>query len=163
MKNLSLPTFFLLLYWLKSKISLSELFHKRSMQHMDGLERQMPKDLIAIIIFVVISVVFIVVPPLNATPVRIIVGFPLVLFLPGYSLICVLFPKKNEMDGIERIALSIGLSIAVVIIIGLALNYTPWGIRLGPILLAISSLTLILTAVTATRKARSSTEEKPDW
>lgn len=128
-----------------------------------SLEERVPKEFIAIIIFVVISVVFIVVPPLNTTPLRIIVGFPSVLFLPGYSLICVLFPKKNEMNGIERIALSIGLSIAVVVIIGLALNYTPWGIRLGPVLLAISSFTLILVAVTATRRARSGREEKPDW
>ena len=130
---------------------------------MDGLEGQVPKEFIAIIIFVVISVIFIVLPPLNATPIRIMVGFPLVLFLPGYSLICALFPKKNEMDGIERIALSIGLSIAVVVIIGLVLNYTPWGIRLGPILLAISSFALILVAVTAARRARSGREEKPDW
>ncbi len=128
-----------------------------------NLERQVPKDVIGVIFFVVISVFFIVVPPLNATPLRIIVGFPLVLFLPGYSLICALFPKKDEMDGIERIALSIGLSIAVVVIIGLMLNYTPWGIRLSPILLAISSFTLILAAVTAARRARSGREEEPDW
>lgn len=125
-------------------------------------EGQVPKDVIGVIIFVVISVVFIVVPPLNATPVRIIVGFPLVLFLPGYFLVCALFPKKDEMDGIERIALSVGLSIAVVVIIGLVLNYTPWGIRLGPILLALSVFTLTLAAVTATRRTRSSTEQKPD-
>lgn len=125
-----------------------------------NLERQIPKDLVAIIIFVVISVVFIVVPPLNATPLRIIVGFPLVLFLPGYSLICALFPKKNEMDGIEKIALSIGLSIAVVVIIGLVLNYTPGGIRLGPILLAISSFTLVLAALTTARRETTVTEYK---
>ena len=59
-------------------------------------EGQVAKEFIAITIFVVISVVFIVVPPLNTTPIRIIVGFPLVLFLPGYSLICALFPKKMK-------------------------------------------------------------------
>jgi len=126
------------------------------------LEGQVSKDLIAIIIFVVLSVIFIVVPPLNATPVRMIVGFPLVLFLPGYSLISALFPKKGELDGIERIALSIGLSIALALIIGLVLNYTPWGIRLGPVLLVMSSLILILATVAAGRKAISGREEKPD-
>jgi len=92
---------------------------------------------------VVASVIFITFPSLSNTPLRIILGFPLVLFLPGYSLICALFPKKDELNAIEKIALSIGLSIAIVVIIGLVLNYTPWGIRLGPILLAISSFTLI--------------------
>ena len=29
---------------------------------------------------------------------------PLVLFLPGYSLIAALFPAKDDLDGIERIA-----------------------------------------------------------
>ncbi|PWI46392.1 hypothetical protein CEE45_17095 [Candidatus Heimdallarchaeota archaeon B3_Heim] len=123
-------------------------------------EGRVPKEFIAIIVFVLVSVIFIVVPPLNATPLRIIVGFPLVLFLPGYSLICALFPKKNEMDAIERIALSIGLSIAVVVITGLVLSYTPWGIRLGPILLAISSFTLVFAAVTAARRETAVTEHK---
>jgi len=36
-----------------------------------------------------------------------------------------LFPGKDDLDGIERIALSFGLSIAVVPLMGLALNYTP--------------------------------------
>jgi len=33
-----------------------------------------------------------------------------------------LFPGKDDLDGIERIALSFGLSIAVVPLLGLALN-----------------------------------------
>jgi len=118
------------------------------------LERQVSRESVAIVIFVLISVIFVVVPPLNATPARIVLGLPLLLFLPGYSLVCVLFPKKEEMDRIERFALSIGLSIAVVVIIGLVLNYTPWGIRVGPILLVISCFTLILTAITAIRRGK---------
>ena len=110
------------------------------------------KDFIFIVAFVIVSVVIITVPPLNATPLRAVVGFPLVLFLPGYSLVSALFPRKDELDLLERIALSIGLSICIVVFIGLALNYTPWGIRLGPILLALSAFTLIETAVSAVRR-----------
>lgn len=58
---------------------------------------------------------------------RIIIGLPLVLFFPGYTLIAALFPRKGSLSGIERLALSFGLSIAVVPLIGLALNYMPWG------------------------------------
>ena len=48
------------------------------------------------------------------------------LFLPGYALIATLFPRKDDLDGIERIALSFGLSIAITPLLGLALNYTPF-------------------------------------
>lgn len=109
-------------------------------------------DLIFIVAFVIVSVVIITVPPLNATPIRAVLGFPLLLFLPGYSLVSALFPGKDELDVLERIALSIGLSICIVVFIGLALNYTPLGLRLGPILLALSAFILIMTAVSAVRR-----------
>lgn len=71
---------------------------------------------------------------------RIILGLPFILFIPGYVLIFCLFPSKKAekgIDSIERIALSFGLSIAIVPLIGLALNYTRWGIRLEPVLFSI--------------------------
>jgi uncharacterized membrane protein len=43
--------------------------------------------------------------------------------------------STENLDPIERIALSLGMSIALVPIVGLLLNYTPWGIRLTPIVL----------------------------
>ena len=71
---------------------------------------------------------------------RIILGLPFIIFIPGYVLIFALFPMRKTDRGIdilERIALSFGLSIAVVPIIGLGLNYTLWGIRLESILFSI--------------------------
>ena len=71
--------------------------------------------------------------------IRIILGLPFILFIPGYILIFTLFPTKKTdrgIDIIERIALSFGLSIAVTPLIGLGLNYTPWGIRLESILIS---------------------------
>jgi len=85
------------------------------------------------------------IPPLNEiSPIRIILGLPLVLFLPGYSLIAALFPGKDDLDAIERIALSFGLSIAITPLLGLALNYTPFGIRLSPVLIVLSVFTVSL-------------------
>ena len=43
-----------------------------------------------------------------------IIGLPLVLFITGYALSYAFFPKKKDIDLIERIALSFGLSIAVI-------------------------------------------------
>jgi uncharacterized membrane protein len=68
---------------------------------------------------------------------RVALGLPFILFFPGYVLIAALFTRKDDLSGIERVALSFGLSIAVVPLIGLGLNYTPWGIRLTPILISL--------------------------
>ena len=111
-----------------------------------------PKDIILTIVFVIISVIFIVVSPLNATPLRIFFGFFFILFLPGYSLVSALFPNGSDLDVIERTILSVGLSICVVVFVGLALNFTPFGIRLGPVVLVLSVFTLTLTGVNAFRK-----------
>ncbi|PKK85271.1 MAG: hypothetical protein CVT48_06175, partial [Thermoplasmata archaeon HGW-Thermoplasmata-1] len=55
--------------------------------------------------------------------------------------------KKKGIDTIERIALSFGLSIAVVPLIGLMLNYTPWGIRLTPILVSLLIFNALMVAI----------------
>ena len=56
------------------------------------------------------------------------------------------------IDGIERVALSFGLSIAIVPLIGLVLNFTPWGIRLAPVALSVSVFTLVSVAIAAQRR-----------
>jgi len=83
----------------------------------------------------------------NATPyvyIRYILGSIFVLLLPGYSMIKTLFPTR-EINNTERTILSIGMSLALVPLVGLLLNYTPWGIRLTPVTLSLLSLTTILT------------------
>jgi Protein of unknown function (DUF1616) len=78
-------------------------------------------------------------------------GSILVLFLPGYSLIEALYPKR-ELDELTRFALSIGLSLALVPLVGLVLNYTPFGLRLLPVALSLSGLTLVLLVTALRRK-----------
>jgi len=82
--------------------------------------------------------------------VRIVVGGAFVLFIPGYALVQLLFPSR-EMDVIERVALSIGLSLAVVPLTGFLLNYSPWGIRLDPIVASMSALSIILALASVYR------------
>ena len=104
---------------------------------------------------------FVLIPPLNEiSAIRIILGLPLVLFLPGYSLIAALFPRKDDLDAIERIALSFGLSIAIVPLLGLALNYTPFGIRLSPILIVLSVFTISLAIGAYVRRCRIPEEDR---
>ena len=82
---------------------------------------------------------------------RTILGLPFILFIPGYFLIFALFPgEKTEkgIDLIERIALSFGLSLAVVPLIGFLLNYTLWGITLESIL-SSTFLFILVTGLVA--------------
>ena len=90
---------------------------------------------------------------------RYILGSIFVLWLPGYTVIKALFPtqvpiqtRSKDLDTIERVALSFGMSIALVPIIGLLLNYTPWGIRLTPITLSLSALTLTFATAAIIRE-----------
>ncbi len=82
---------------------------------------------------------------------RYVFGSLLVLFLPGCSLIELLYPKK-ELDEFTRFALSIGLSLALVPLVGLVLNYTPFGIRLLPVAFSLSGLTLLFLVLALRRK-----------
>lgn len=96
---------------------------------------------------------------------RYVFGTALIVFLPGYALIEALYPKhgpqpqvervgliKAELDDLTRFALSIGLSLAIAPLTGLALNYTPFGIRLLPVVLSLAGLTLALLCVALKKK-----------
>jgi len=91
---------------------------------------------------------------------RLVLGLPFVLFFPGYALMAALFPMRTRLRGIERVALSLGLSIAVIALIGLILNYMPWGIRLASILSSLASLILVMSVIAWVRRKRLPSEER---
>lgn len=115
--------------------------------------KKIPSDLLIVIGLVLLTDIFVLAPGLNETILRNVLGLPLVLFLPGYTLIAALFPAKSDLDGIERTALSFGLSIAIVPLIGLVLNYTPFGIRLLPVLVCLSIFIFIMCWLAYIRRA----------
>jgi uncharacterized membrane protein len=117
-------------------------------------------DLVLAAVWIAAAVAFVYVPFLNETPVRIVIALPVVLFIPGYCLIAGLFPGRSDIDLIERIALSFGLSIAVVPLIGLGLNYTPWGIRLDPIVVSLVIFSAAMLFVAQYRRAILPKEEQ---
>ncbi|THE64441.1 DUF1616 domain-containing protein [Salinadaptatus halalkaliphilus] len=59
---------------------------------------------------------------------------------------------RSGIDGVERIALSFGLSVVIVPLIALALNYTPWGIGLLPIVIVTSTFVVLWTIVGVIRR-----------
>jgi len=92
--------------------------------------------------------------------VRILLGVPSILFFPGYALVCALFPKNPELDGIERVALSIGLSLAVVPLLALLLNYTPFGIRLYPVLVSLFAFTFLMSVAAVYRRKKLNVKDR---
>jgi predicted nucleic acid-binding protein len=90
---------------------------------------------------------------------RYVLGTIFVLWLPGYSFIKALFPTQvpikvatETLDTILRIALSLGMSLALVPMVGLLLNYTPWGVRLTPIVLSLLALTIVFSTAAMIRE-----------
>ena len=69
---------------------------------------------------------------------RLIFGLAFVLFVPGYSLQSALFPRQADLEETERLALCVGLSIAVIPPLALVLDYLPWGLRVWPIAIGLS-------------------------
>jgi uncharacterized membrane protein len=123
-------------------------------------KEKLPLDLKIIFFWLVLTVIGIYMPPVNESFFRVVIALPMVLFIPGYVLIAALFPGKLDIDIIERIALSFGLSIAIVPLIGLALNYTPWGIRLDPIVISLVIFTLVLATLAFFRRVQIPLEER---
>ena len=116
-------------------------------------------DLLIVIIWTIFTLIFVLTPFLEGTFIRTILGLPMVLFFPGYVLIAALFPGKNGIEIVERIALSLGLSIAFVPILGLLLNFT-FGIRLIPILLILCTYTIVMSLVAAMRRRELPADER---
>lgn len=136
----------------------------------------LPPDLAATVGLVLLTDIVILVPGISDTPLRVLLGLPFLLVLPGYALVSALFPEAGpsdadadddldkpwigRIDGLERAALSFGLSIAIVPVVGLGLHFTPWGIQLVPILVTLSLVTLALVAVAVRRRRRVPASER---
>jgi len=82
---------------------------------------------------------------------RIVLGVPFVLLFPGYILFAALFPDKDKTGAIERWTISFGMSIAVVALIGLGLNYTPWGISLDTLLFFTTLFIMVMSVIALIR------------
>ena len=117
------------------------------------LEQEFPSDLALVIVWLVAGIAAIYLPVLNETPIRIVLALPVVLFIPGYGLIAALFPKDGDIGLIERIMLSFGVSIAVVPLVVVGLNFTPWEIQLDTIVISLFFFTLALIIIAYIRRA----------
>lgn len=83
---------------------------------------------------------------------RIPLGIFAVLLAPGYALTAALFVGREDLDGIERAGLSIGLSVALIPPLALVLDWLPWGIRPMPIAIGLAVTTCTFCVIAGVRR-----------
>ncbi|VVB91058.1 Uncharacterised protein [uncultured archaeon] len=109
-------------------------------------------DLLIILLWVGFMLMSVAIPSLGNSPIRTFLGIPMVLFIPGYVTVAALYPRNN-LEPVVRIALSLGLSIVVIPILGLILNFT-FGLNLISVInaLCIYIITVVFIAINRIRK-----------
>lgn len=80
-----------------------------------------------LLLLAALALLAVLLQPLPLPAIRIPLGLGLALFGPGYALMALVFPKRDDIDGITRAGLSFAMSIAQYPLLILALDKTPWG------------------------------------
>lgn len=109
-------------------------------------------DLALILLLNAAAIVVVFVPVASAAP-RAIVGLLFMFFAPGYAVLAAVFPQKENMTNVERVILSLVVSLIVAGGVGLLLPYTPFGLRAEPLVVCLSSLTVVSTIVAYGRRS----------
>lgn len=117
-------------------------------------------DIYVVLTTAVVAIGLVFVVPPNDSSARILT-LPLVLVLPGYALMAAAFPSRS-LGILERLTLTLGLSLTMVILGGLLLNLTPFGLSTTSWTVLLSGVTLGLSAVALVRR-RGQTTVVSDW
>ncbi|QRV17538.1 DUF1616 domain-containing protein (plasmid) [Haloterrigena salifodinae] len=140
-----------------------------------GVIRQYPFDLAVVSIAAILAYGIATATP-DGNVVRLLVTFPLVLFLPGYALVSILFPAADRsgreatstaidrqsrgIDVLERLGLAVALSLAVVPIVGIALPFTQWGFTTISTAATLCVVTVVLAQLGVIRRFRTPASER---
>ena len=87
-------------------------------------------------------------------PLRTLIAGSYLFVVPGYALLAVLFPRAAALSLLERGVFSVGASLALVGLLGIPLDATPWGIQLWTLLAVQVYVVLILLGITLGRRRR---------
>lgn len=114
--------------------------------------RKLPADLGAVALLLSATDVVALAPGLRTTPLRPVFGLVLLFFAPGYVLLAVLYPVGGRrktatgaargVDWVERLALSVGASVALLSLSGLALAAAGFGFGTAPALAGVNAFVL---------------------
>lgn len=130
----------------------------------------LPLDLLAVVAYAVAAVVVLSQPGVYGTPLAVAVGIPLLLFVPGYALVSLLFPgstpddaapnwsladaREHGLTGGERAALGFGFSVALLPLLGVALGFSPWSITPGTAILTVAAVASAFALLGTVRRLR---------
>ncbi len=132
--------------------------------------RQYPIDL-AIVTLAAVGAYVAVSSLQDGSTLRLLVTMPYLLLLPGYALVSVLFPaaerdlqdassipteqRPRGIDPIERLGLSVVLSVGTVVVIALVLPVTEWGLRTTPAAAGTSVVTIVFAQLGVVRRLQT--------
>jgi uncharacterized membrane protein len=141
--------------------------------------RKYPTDILAIILWTTFSLFGALALP-SGNIVRLVLTIPLVIFIPGYALTTILWPdqglenrhqpdteasdmesseRDHDINDLDRIAVSLGLSIVAVIIIGLLMNFT-FGLSLYPIVISLCFFVYVSSILGLIRRIKIKEEQR---
>ena len=118
-----------------------------------------PLDLYGAMAWTVLAVLMVFLLP-DGSFIRVLVSIPLLLIIPGYSFVSILWPAKSStednwtnMDITNRLVLSLGLSLVLVALIGAFLHFASLGITLASFIAALSSFIFIASFIAMFRRS----------
>ena len=122
----------------------------------------MPTDLLLSLALTVAAVGAAVAPV--PAPVSVVFGVPFLCFVPGYAVTVALFPRQlpwgadtDASDGLfpfDRLVLAVALSLALAVLVGVNLEFTPWAIQAQTVVGGLAVVTLLAISVGAWRRSR---------
>src|SRR5262245_6072946 len=95
-------------------------------------------DLILIIFLTLVAAAVILSGAQNV--IRVMFALPLVFIYPGYTVVAAMF-SQSAFRFETHLVFAIALSIALTVLTGLALNFTPWGLQTVTWLLVLMAIT----------------------
>jgi uncharacterized membrane protein len=98
--------------------------------------------------------------PLPLQILRAGLGLAYALFAPGYCLQAAAFPSRSDLDGVERLALSFGLSLAIIPALALLLDRLPWRINLQSVSIGLFIVILLFSILALVRRSRLSEADR---
>lgn len=140
-----------------------------------GFLRRYPFDLAVVSLAAILSYLVVVSFDAGTVP-RLLVMFPLALFLPGYALVSMLFPageraarqtapvatdrRPGGIDGTERVGLAFALSLAISPAVVIALPLAGWGLESAAIAGGLAGVTVVLAQLGVIRRLQTPERER---